>query len=127
MNVKQVIVIRRDLGMRRGKEIAQGSHASMAFLIERLKKQPMGEMQGQFSAAEEAWMAGNFRKIVCQVQTEQELVELHQVARGLGVTSHLITDMGATEFKGVPTVTALALGPWTAEHLDEITSHLKLY
>jgi peptidyl-tRNA hydrolase len=29
---KQVIVIRRDLKMRRGKEIAQGSHASMAFL-----------------------------------------------------------------------------------------------
>ncbi|MGZ3423232.1 MAG: peptidyl-tRNA hydrolase, partial [Polyangiales bacterium] len=34
--VKQVIVVRRDLKMRRGKEIAQGSHASMAFLTERL-------------------------------------------------------------------------------------------
>ena len=29
---KQVIVIRRDLRMRRGKEIAQGAHASMAWL-----------------------------------------------------------------------------------------------
>ena len=33
---KQVIVIRRDLRMRRGKEIAQGAHASMAWLAERV-------------------------------------------------------------------------------------------
>ena len=31
--MKQVIIIRKDLKMRRGKEIAQGSHASMAFLL----------------------------------------------------------------------------------------------
>ena len=34
--IKQVILIRKDLTMRRGKEIAQGSHASMAFLVEQL-------------------------------------------------------------------------------------------
>ena len=33
---KQVIVIRRDLRMRRGKEIAQGAHASMAWLRQRV-------------------------------------------------------------------------------------------
>jgi len=33
---KQVIVIRRDLKMRRGKEIAQGAHASTAWLAERV-------------------------------------------------------------------------------------------
>jgi peptidyl-tRNA hydrolase len=32
-DVKQVIVIRRDLKMRRGKEIAQGAHASGAWLM----------------------------------------------------------------------------------------------
>ena len=31
-DVKQVIVIRRDLKMRRGKEIAQGAHASSSWL-----------------------------------------------------------------------------------------------
>ena len=31
---KQVIVIRRDLRMRRGKEIAQGAHAATAWLAE---------------------------------------------------------------------------------------------
>ena len=33
---KQVIVIRRDLKMRRGKEIAQGAHASMLWLADRV-------------------------------------------------------------------------------------------
>ena len=38
MRTKQVIAIRKDLKMRRGKEIAQGSHASMAFLTEGAQK-----------------------------------------------------------------------------------------
>lgn len=127
MNVKQVIVVRRDLKMRRGKEIAQGAHASLAFLIDRLKKQAMGELVGLFSAAEEHWMNGAFKKIVVTVESEQELLDLYQIARGAGITAHLVTDLGMTEFKGVPTITALAIGPWTAERIDEITSHLKLY
>lgn len=35
--MKQVIVIRRDLRMRRGKEIAQDAHASIAWLTSRLR------------------------------------------------------------------------------------------
>ena len=35
-DTKQVIVIRKDLKMRRGKEIAQGCHAAMAFITRRI-------------------------------------------------------------------------------------------
>ena len=38
MEPKQVIVMRRDLGMRRGKEIAQGAHASMIWLSRRIRE-----------------------------------------------------------------------------------------
>lgn len=34
----QVIVMRRDLGMRQGKEIAQGAHASMIWLALRIRQ-----------------------------------------------------------------------------------------
>ena len=37
MNIKQVIVMRTDLGMRKGKMIAQGAHASMKVFFERGK------------------------------------------------------------------------------------------
>lgn len=43
---KQVIVIRRDLKMRRGKEIAQGSHASMAFMSHLLRAMQEAMMNG---------------------------------------------------------------------------------
>ena len=42
-SIKQVILIRKDLKMRRGKEIAQGSHASMEFLVSRIRQQPERE------------------------------------------------------------------------------------
>ncbi|HEU5119139.1 MAG TPA: peptidyl-tRNA hydrolase [Isosphaeraceae bacterium] len=35
---KPVIVMRRDLGMRRGQEIAQGAHASMIWLTRRIRQ-----------------------------------------------------------------------------------------
>ena len=49
-DVKQVIVMRKDLKMRRGKEIAQGAHASMAFLAKKaLAGQAFTEVERAFT------------------------------------------------------------------------------
>ena len=42
------------------------------------------------------------------------------------LAAHLIEDAGLTEF-GVPTRTALAIGPDRAETIDPVTRDLKLY
>ena len=63
---KQVIVIRRDLKMRRGKEIAQGAHASLAWLAERVihRMTPTGPVDHvELSEAERAWLESSFRKL----------------------------------------------------------------
>ena len=65
--VKQAIVIRKDLGMRRGKEIAQGAHASLAFLVRRVLDAAAAPA---FSAEEAAWMRGGSAKICLQVASE---------------------------------------------------------
>lgn len=135
MRVKQVIVIRKDLGMRRGKEIAQGSHASSMWLMKRMEAgfMPPRNFSGSelhclvLSEAEKRWLGGEHRKVVCQVQDETTLRAIHQLGLEAGLESHLVTDLGATEFNGVPTVTACALGPDSAERIDPITGHLKLY
>lgn len=124
MEVKQTIVMRRDLKMRRGKEIAQGAHASMIWLSERLERfldKPL------FSREEKVWLTGSFAKIVLQVNSEDELMEIYNKAKDKGLTVFLVTDSGKTEFKGVPTRTCLAIGPHEAEKIDEITKTLKLY
>lgn len=38
MNTKQVIVMRKDLNMRKGKMVAQGAHASMAVLLDMMTR-----------------------------------------------------------------------------------------
>jgi peptidyl-tRNA hydrolase, PTH2 family len=129
-DVKQVIVIRRDLKMRRGKEIAQGAHASMAWLSNRLQFGTFGVpglAGAAFTSAERLWLTGSFRKITCQVQNEDELTALAERARELGITAHVITDSGLTEFSGTPTITALAVGPDFDDLVDQVTGHLEPY
>ncbi|MCC9605755.1 aminoacyl-tRNA hydrolase [Blastopirellula sp. JC732] len=122
--VKQVIVMRHDLGMRRGKQIAQGAHAAMAFLCYRLFEGPVSIRD--FGPAQQSWLSGHFAKVCCRVNSEQELLDIYAAAKAAGLEVHLITDSGRTEFHGQPTHTCLAIGPDSAEKIDPITGHLQL-
>lgn len=128
-DVKQVIVIRRDLKMRRGKEIAQGAHASGAWLMESVAASvgADGAAQVALDPVAAVWVTGSWRKVTLQVRSEEELVELHEAATALGLRSHLVRDSGRTEFGGVPTLTALAIGPDLADRIDQVTGRLALY
>lgn len=126
---KQTIVMRKDLKMRRGKEIAQGSHASMAFLTRRLRN-PLKWFRLFWlvlKRIEIEWLENSFAKVVLQVNSEEELREIERKAKEANLECHLIVDSGKTEFGGVPTPTCLAIGPDKAEKIDEITKNLKLY
>ena len=79
------------------------------------------------SHAETVWLFGDHRKVVCQVQTVEELDALYTKAREAGLEAHLVTDLGFTEFGGAHTVTALAIGPDEASKIDAITGDLELY
>lgn len=133
--IKQVIIIRKDLKMRRGKEIAQGSHASMSFLLkdvlEPIDYTSTYEAKGKFIAnmvsEVDKWLETGQTKICLQIHSEEELLELHKKAKEMGLRSNYITDAGRTEFNGVPTITSLAIGPNKSEDIDKITGHLKLY
>jgi len=127
--VKQIILIRKDLKMRRGKEIAQGSHASMEFLVSRVRRN-LNQLPGttiELSDAERTWIIEGMGKVCLQVDSEEELLAHHHRALGLGIVSHLIRDSGRTEFGGIPTLTACALGPDEAERIDAITGDLRLH
>ena len=127
---KQVIVIRRDLRMRRGKEIAQGAHASMAWLAERVlaRMTPAGSVDDvQFSEAERAWLTSSFRKVTVKVGSEAELLAVYENALAAGLVAHLVTDRGLTEFGGVPTRTCLGIGPDYDDLIDPVTGDLELY
>lgn len=146
MKTKQVIVIRKDLNMRKGKMIAQGSHASMAFITKYLRvDEPFQINNTEMTGWEVSvnvnndwvrhnldpvevkdWLENSFTKVCLYVESEEELLYIHRVASNAGLYSALITDNGLTEFHGVPTNTCIAIGPHMSDRIDVVTGHLKL-
>jgi PTH2 family peptidyl-tRNA hydrolase len=115
---KQVIVLRKDLNMRKGKMVAQGAHASLGAVLENQKLKE--------DADTKAWLEGRFVKICVGVDSEEELLQIYEQANELGLNCSLIEDAGFTEFDGVPTNTAVAVGPGLPDEVDKITGNLRL-
>lgn len=112
--MKMVIVMRKDLNMRKGKMASQAGHAVLeAFLSSDLERR-------------QAWMKHHAQAKICVgVESEQELFNIRAEALRAGLNVGMIQDEGRTEFKE-PTWTCLAIGPDVNERIDEITGHLKL-
>jgi PTH2 family peptidyl-tRNA hydrolase len=127
MQTKQVIVMRTDTDppMRKGKMIAQGSHASMAFLSRRVFDSNGNATSPKFTEAEYNWFNNSFVKICVRVDSEKELLEIYEKAKEQNLEAHLIQDSAKTEFKE-PTYTCVAIGPDECSKIDAVTSGLKL-
>jgi len=129
--VKQVIVVRKDLNMRKGKLAAQVAHASLASILRYAdtEEQDWGT-SWSFSVPHGSplhkWLTDRFAKIVVSVDSLEELMEIQDKAFKRGIQTCVIEDAGFTEFHGVPTVTAMAVGPDWSIDIDEVTGHLKL-
>jgi PTH2 family peptidyl-tRNA hydrolase len=137
--IKQVIVMRTDLGMRKGKMAAQAAHASMMFFAKQFRNSSAnyfntvqhrtGNIHGYgITVTDEQlkWMQESFAKIVVGVDTELELLRIIDAARAEGLTVNHVVDSGKTEFNGIPTLTCAAIGPHEADRVDSITGKLKL-
>jgi PTH2 family peptidyl-tRNA hydrolase len=137
---KQVICYRRDLNMRKGKIAAQCAHASLAVLLRRRVEAERVAVSGAKLPAEGwlelpadqalvlsltpelmDWCTGRSKKVVLSVEDEAALLEVHRLAQEAGLPTALIRDAGLTEFGGVPTYTAVAVGPAREEQVDAIT------
>jgi len=118
--VKQVLLYRRDLKMRKGKIAAQCAHASLAVFLRR-GTFAQGQLRIPIDEAMRRWIERGSAKVVLSVDDEAALLRAHAAAQAAGLPCALIRDAGKTEFKGVPTLTALAIGPAPVEAIDPIT------
>lgn len=124
---KQVIVIRKDLSMRKGKIAAQAAHASLKAVLNFAHwsdKESMSLVLMPKPMIE--WLKGRFKKICVYVTSEEALVDVYNRAKAKDIPCSLITDAGLTEFDGIPTKTAVAVGPYHAVEVDKITNKLHL-
>lgn len=129
---KQVIVMRKDLGMRKGKMIAQACHSSMLFILNRINLSPLigtslkCSYKNVFKEPMEYWVNEKMTKVCLGVESEEELLDIYEKAQEAELEVHLVTDEGLTDFHGIPTNTCLAIGPDYPENIDKITGNLKL-
>lgn len=136
---KQMIVVRRDLHMRKGKIAAQAGHACVeAILMALVKENRLNDVQisGDYvnlkpTDREETplsrWFEHGVAKICVYVDSEEELLEIDRKAKEAGIISALIRDAGMTEFHGEPTYTCLAFEPMPGDRVDPITGSLPLF
>jgi PTH2 family peptidyl-tRNA hydrolase len=112
--LKQVIIIRQDLKLPKGKAAAQAAHAA----VEAVWKSDKNKVQ--------EWRSAGQKKSVVKVADEKELYKYIQQAKDQGFTTAVITDAGKTVI-APGTTTCAAIGPDDEEKIDLITGELGLY
>jgi len=110
---KQVIVVRDDLRLSRGKLAVQVAHASI-----------MGYEISEKNLREK-WRREGQKKVVLKVSDVKELMMIYEKARKAGLATAYVRDAGLTE---IPpgTITAVVIGPEKSEKIDRITGNLPL-
>ncbi len=113
---KQVIAVRNDLKMGKGKLAVQVGHAAVSAAEEARKKRPQWW---------EAWMKEGQCKVAVKLESLDELLELQKNAILMRLPLSLITDRGLTQLPP-NTVTCLGIGPALSIIVDKITGKLPL-
>jgi peptidyl-tRNA hydrolase, PTH2 family len=113
MEIKQVIIVRQDLQLPKGKLAAQVGHACVESYIKSDNKiRNIWRIQGQ-------------KKIVLKVPDEKTLKMLLVETQNQGIPHALITDAGKTVI-APGTITCLGIGPAEEDEIDKITGNLKM-
>ena len=113
MPYKQVILVRQDLKLPKGKLAAQCSHASVNCIFKTNKE------------LLERWKTEGAKKIILKVKDKEELLKYKKQAEKNKLKTALIKDAGKTVLEP-GTITCLGIGPDREEKIDEITGKLKM-
>ena len=113
--IKQVIVVRTDLDMGKGKIAAQVGHACVLGAEHVRKSNSSWFMK---------WWNGQ-EKVVVKVSSLKELEKIRDGAIELALPWSEVTDAGHTQI-APGTTTCISLGPAPEEKIDKITGELKL-
>jgi len=106
--------VRKDLGMSPGKLCAQAAHAAI------------GSYRKSRKNIIASWEAEGEKKVVLEVLSKTELLDLNEKAKKHRIPTCLVRDAGLTEVKP-GTYTALGIGPEDERLINKVTGDYKLF
>jgi PTH2 family peptidyl-tRNA hydrolase len=109
--LKQVIVVRSDLKLDKGKLAGQVAHAAVS--------------AAEKSKWKKEWLAVGQKKSVLKCADLGELLSLFEQAKRSGLPAELICDAGKTQIPA-GTTTCFGIGPAPGDLIDKVTGRLKL-
>ncbi|MCS7121756.1 MAG: peptidyl-tRNA hydrolase Pth2 [Archaeoglobaceae archaeon] len=110
---KQVIIVREDLKLSRGKLAVQVGHAAI-----------IGFLKAK-NDVRDRWLREGQKKIILKVKNLEELLSIKSKAESLDLPTDVVIDAGLTEV--LPgTITAVVIGPEEAKKIDKVTGSLPL-
>lgn len=130
---KEYIIVNKSLGMSAGKLAVQVSHASMAFITNRLRESIVSNLDEDGKEyymcslkiekdLMDKWIGGIFTKVCMEAKNDNAMnkVVKHLEENGFkeGVDFYKIVDVGTTEFNGTPHWTAIGLVPMDSNRED---------
>ena len=113
VSYKQVILLRMDLKLPRGKAHAQVAHASLEAAL------------NSKNEVVDNWRKEGGKKIVLKVKNQKELFSYQKKAKAKGLVATVISDAGHTVLEP-GTVTCVGIGPDEENKIDKITGKLKM-
>ncbi len=116
VEIKQVILVRNDLGMGKGKLAAQVAHASLMSYF---------KASEQDKGVADRWLETGEKKIVLKANSEETLLKFFNAFEFKRIPCALVTDAGLTELPP-GTKTALGVGPWKSDEIDVLTRGMQL-
>lgn len=113
---KQVIVVRTDIGMGKGKIAVQVAHAAV---------EASSIAKSRNRVWYDKWKDAGQAKVAVKAGSMEELYGLKSAAEKLGLPTAIIEDRGLTQLE-LGTTTCLAIGPGPSNLIDQVTGKLKL-
>ena len=116
-DVKQVIIVRNDISLKKGELAAQVAAVSVKFLLENNESERGDQVFVNLSNNEATWLTGSFSQEVVGADSEAQLNDILLRAKFMGIEAH-------TSVKN-DKLTCVALGPDESGILERLVHKLK--
>ena len=123
-NVKQVIVIRKDLRLRKNKLVSLAIRATMQFILDNNESDRPDELQVKLSQQEVYWLKNSFDNDILVVNSQDALSDIILKAELNGINVYSIFEKSKKSDEG-PQLICAAFGPDEEDQISQVVGNLK--